>query len=397
MDQPIQLSQSHQAEVQTYDLFVSYAEENAAWVEGYLLEALKAAEVRVLTKAAFHLDVPRLQEFERAIKQSKRIVLVISSAYLNSGFNSFFDLLAQSYGTETGTWPVIPLLLEQVMVPTRLSMLNSLNATKQEDWEIAIERLCRELEIPLPGPTPKPHCPYPGMRPFDQDQSKYFFGRQQEVDEMLNRLRHQHFLFVIGPSGSGKSSLVFAGLVPKLLQQQKKWNIQHLRPANTSVEKQAEVLNWLIPGPVTGLALDERSSPLPDASQDLLIIDQFEELFTTYTKEEQRQFIALLKNLRSGSCSIVLTMRADYYPDLMNSDFWPLTPGERIEVAPLRGEALKAAITQPAKEEKVHMEVSLVEGIIAEAANEPGVLPLVQETMQLLWERTEHHFISLSP
>ena len=76
--------------------------------------------------------------------------------------------------------------------------------------------LCAELQRPLPGPAPLPDCPYPGMVPFDEADSARFFGREQEVQDLVERLRLHPFLAVIGASGSGKSSLVRAGLIPAL-------------------------------------------------------------------------------------------------------------------------------------------------------------------------------------
>src|SRR5512147_2064834 len=97
-----------------YDLFVSYAEADRAWVEGYLLNALDKAGVRCHSKAAFTLGTPPLLELERAIQHSRRTVLVLSPAYPADSLNQFTDLLAASYGLETATWPVIPLILHPV-------------------------------------------------------------------------------------------------------------------------------------------------------------------------------------------------------------------------------------------------------------------------------------------
>jgi hypothetical protein len=88
-------------------------------------------------------------------------------------------------------------------------------------------------------------------------------------------------------------------------------------------------------------------------------------------------------------------MRADFYPDLMNSDLWPLDPSERVEIAPLRGAALAEAIGKPAEQVGVYLEAGLVERLLADAADEPGVLPLVQETMVLLWDKRERRLLPL--
>src|SRR5262249_32334182 len=162
------------------------------------------------------LGVPRLQEFAQAIKQSRRTLLVLSTASAVDGFTKFTALLAESYGVETSTWPVIPLLRAPVQLPAHLKMLTGLDASDPGRCPPVWERLCAELQRPVPAPAPKPVCPYPGMVPFSAKDARFFYGRAKEIDQMLRHLRDQRFLFVIGPSGTGKSSLVRAGLAPRL-------------------------------------------------------------------------------------------------------------------------------------------------------------------------------------
>ena len=137
-----------------YDLFVSYADADRDWVEGYLFDALKNAGVNCYSVAAFALGAPRLYEFERAIKQSQRTLLVCSPALLVNGFTDFTDLLDQYYGLKTGTWHIIPLILHPVELPLRLAALTPLDATDPAYHARAIEHLCTELRRPVPGPAP---------------------------------------------------------------------------------------------------------------------------------------------------------------------------------------------------------------------------------------------------
>src|SRR5438309_10626542 len=83
-----------------YDVFISYAEADRAWVDGFLIDGLESAGVRCHREAAFTLGVPRLAEFETAVRSSARILLVLSPAYFSSETASFVDLLAQTYGLE---------------------------------------------------------------------------------------------------------------------------------------------------------------------------------------------------------------------------------------------------------------------------------------------------------
>ena len=199
-----------------YDFFVSYAEADSAWVEGFLLDALAAAGVQCTSESAFALGAPRLTEFERAVRSSTRTLLILSPAYLADDFGVFTDLLAQTYGLATATWPVVPVLLQAVDLPPRLAMLKGLDARDPTTWPRVVAQLCAAAGRPVPGPTPKPPCPYPGLVPFATADATHFYGRTTEIARILQHLRHDRFLLVIGPSGSGKSSLIYAGLLAQL-------------------------------------------------------------------------------------------------------------------------------------------------------------------------------------
>lgn len=387
----------------TYDLFISYTEADRAWVEGYLLDALTQAGVRVQSEAAFALGAPRLLEFERAVQESRRTLLILSPAYLAEDFTQFAELLAQSYGLETGTWSVIPLILHPVELPPRLSMLTHLDATDPDRWPEVVERLYAETQRPVPGPSPKPTCPYPGMVPFRAEDARFFYGREAEIKQLLRDLRHHNYLFVIGPSGSGKSSLIFAGLVPNLEERRpSKWLVRPMRPGPDPVWCLGEALDGSPPDPPHSVEayqelVDSVLARQPPAQCLLLVVDQFEELFTQADKSRQAAFFAGLQALREAeACTLLLAMRADFYPDLMNSNLWPVDAGQRLEIAPLRGEALKQAIQRPAEDVSVYLEAGLLERLLADAADEPGALPLVQETMVLLWEDMQRRLLPLS-
>lgn len=384
-------------ELSTYDLFISYAEADRAWVEGYLLDALTQAGVKCLSEAAFRLGVPRIQEFQRAIQQSRRTLLVISPAYVADDFNQFVELLGQSYGQDTQTWPVIPLVLEPTPLPPRLAMLVGLNATTPENQEIAVARLCTDLQHSISSSITKPPCPYPGMVPFSEADQDRFFGRDQEIDELVERLRTHPFVTIIGPSGSGKSSLVFAGLIPRLRKSSLfgagNWLVRSMRPGGTSVQ----TLEALLKGNLNGSsqAIEQVLLTEPNSQRLLLVIDQFEELFTRGGPEAGLFQQLILKLIEVPNHYIVLTVRADFYPDLMTSPLWHRIQPSRMEVIPLDEACLRQAIVRPAESIEVFIEPALVERLVDDAAGEPGVLPLVQETLVLLWERIERRFLPL--
>lgn len=379
-----------------FDLFISYAAADREWVEGYLFDTLKAASVRYFSDAAFQLGVPRLVEFERGVKQSKRTLLVLSPAYMSDNVAQFVDILAQSYGLDAGAWSVIPLILQPVPLPPRLALLTPLDATDPDGWDQTIDRLFAALQTPVPGPAVKPSCPYPGMAPFRAEESAYFFGREAEVELLLQQLRHHPFITIIGPSGSGKSSLVFAGLLPALQRSglfgEGSWAVRTMRPGEHPLAALQHALGVMT---LEQLELAALLTADPAAKRLLLIVDQFEELFTLGIAEAASFLQGLQQLMDLVGCYVVLTVRADFYTELITSPLWGEIQQHRLEITPLDEEGLRQAIVRPAEQVGVYIESALVERLLANAAGEPGVLPFLQEVLVLLWEKLERRFLPL--
>ena len=407
-----------------YDVFISYADADRAWVDGFLIDGLERAGVRCHREAAFALGVPRLAEFENAVRSSARILLVLSPAYFATDTASLVDLLAQTYGLETDTWPVIPLRLEPVKLPTRLAMLTALDATDPDERERVLERLSSLFERPIPAAPARPACPYPGMRPFTLDDGFPFFGRDRECEELLQHLRQSRFLTVIGGSGSGKSSLVFAGLVPRLrntnLFGPGKWLVRSMRPGARPLAELAHALGADPADPADpAAAVANMLKADPEAKRLLLVVDQFEEVFAPdHGKPEQALTtflpVAGAKDIRDRrkstqlcqalqglleveSVAVALTVRADFYAELMGTPLWPQIKANRVEVGPLDEGGLRDAIYRPADTVGVYVESALVERLASDAveARSLGILPLVQEVLVQLWEKLERRVLPL--
>lgn len=250
--------------------------------------------------------------------------------------------------------------------------------------------------------TARPDCPYPGMVPFSAGDARFFYGREAEIQQMVQHLRGQRFLLVIGPSGSGKSSLIFAGLLPQLLTSsyfsKNFWLVRQMRPGPKPTETLLQLLGDTSKGSSIKDDMVERLlAEHASARRLLVVVDQFEEVFTQADRDEGNRFITALQGLAGlDNCAQILTLRADYYPELMNSELWPLNASQRLEVAPLRGDSLRQAVEQPASDVGVRLERGLVERLLADAADEPGALPLMQETMVLLWDEMQRRVLSLS-
>jgi len=270
-------------------------------------------------------------------------------------------------------------------------------------WEEESQRLCACLEQPVQQPADLP-CPYPGMRPYSADTAAYFHGRETEVDELLKRLQeHEREIYVIGPSGSGKSSLVSAGILPRLAAGVPGIGpvlVRSMRPGEQPTARLREALEMpeeslVTPGSGVETLLARHTADM----SVLLVVDQLEELFTLASADERTKFLEALRALRTKSrCIIISMLRADFFGDFMECPLWTDRRGgiSRIEVSPLRSKALRAAIVQPARVAGVFFEPNLIERLLADAASEPGILPLLQETLIQLWGRRRLRLLTLA-
>jgi tetratricopeptide (TPR) repeat protein len=256
----------------------------------------------------------------------------------------------------------------------------SLSAESRHEYELnlnALNQLCTEVldmsfnALALGGKPPDydDRCPFPGLKAFHPEDSEFFFGREALVEKLGNRLKEHNFLAVLGPSGSGKSSLVLAGLVPSL---GKSW--AYLTPGND---------------PTTEL------NKLKD-DQHLIVIDQFEELFTLTTDEPARQeFIDRLLTL-AKTHQVVITMRADFWGEIaLYSDLRDEMQAHQELVAPMSPDELHQAIDRQAEKVGLRFEADLGQDILEDVQDEPGAMPLLQHTLLLLWERRHGRWLRL--
>ena len=242
-------------------------------------------------------------------------------------------------------------------------------------------------------------CPYPGMAAFQPADARFFHGRDANINTMFTQLRHQPVLLILGVSGSGKSSVVAAGLLARLPQQRTAlpgpWYTPTIRPGAQPLVALALALG----GDPQHLAATVAGclAAHPPMTRLLLVVDQLEEVFSQATLADQKAFFATLTALAAlPNCKWVATLRADFYQDLVLSDLWPVVRDRLYTLDPLRGADLRAAITAPAAEVGVQIDPALVERLLAHAAEEPGTLPLLQETLRLLWDRVTDQALSLA-
>ncbi|MBW4570986.1 MAG: caspase family protein [Tolypothrix carrinoi HA7290-LM1] len=249
----------------------------------------------------------------------------------------------------------------------------------------------------------KEECPYQGLKAFEAEQEQFFFGRKQVVRKILGKLAQKPFVSIIGASGSGKSSVVQAGLIPEL--DRSVWQILPLiKPGFQPLQELRGVLKAFFPGAKKERLLWElitnEANPLPvilehltGADKFLLVVDQFEELFTVSVAEEKQRFIELLTQvveMTDSRLAVIITMRSDFlepcsdYPSLNK-----LIENQLVLMPRITGVDLKETITEPAKLQGHSVEERLVHEILEDVGKEPGYLPLMEFALTKLWEKRD--------
>ena len=240
--------------------------------------------------------------------------------------------------------------------------------------------------------------PFKGLRPFGEADAADFFGRDQIVEELHQLVNGQRFTAVVGPSGSGKSSLVLAGLVPRL--KRGGFLVTRFTPGADPFDAFSAAL-------IDIATVDQARDLSPDllrhegglvvavdalAGDDglVVVIDQLEELWTTTDDDERTLFATSLAELhRASSCArVVATVRADWFDrPLRDPSLGPLVARATFGITPMDASELYTAISEPAARIGVRFEGGLVGRLVTEALDQPGSLPLLQFALAELFDR----------
>ncbi len=235
--------------------------------------------------------------------------------------------------------------------------------------------------------------PFKGLRPFTEDDAGDFFGRTALVEDLIDWVGRAPFVAVVGASGSGKSSVVRAGFIPALRRGappgSHSWSVVAMRPGERPLEALAAGLSEVSVDPLEpfmGDDLDLLRAAATIGGDDtglLLLVDQFEELFTiTEDAEDRARFVRNIVEAvadPSSMMSVVVTLRADYLDRALDQPgLADVLSGGLVSVAPLKGPEIEAAAVRPAHLAGFHVEPELVAELVEVTTRQPGALPLFQ-------------------
>ncbi|MDP9188415.1 MAG: hypothetical protein M3O25_04115, partial [Actinomycetota bacterium] len=243
-------------------------------------------------------------------------------------------------------------------------------------------------------------CPFKGLASFEPVDAEYFFGRERLVGELVARLVGTGFLGIVGPSGSGKSSVVRAGLLPALaagvLPGSEGWRRLLLRPGERPLD---ELRRALVSGARDPLV--EALDALPANERLLLAVDQLEELFTACRSEAERaEFADTLARAAAdpeGRAVVVVALRADFYgrfaayPGLAE-----LLGANNVLVGPMQASELRRVVELPAGRVGLRVEPELADALVDDVEGEPGALPLLSTALLELWQKRQDNVLALA-
>lgn len=367
-------------------------------------------EISFETEAFGCEDLSR-QAFEARLDDARCCVILVDTEERQPWH---FGALRQSLAVRTAlnSLKVVPLLLPGAKRPPRETSLPrflrrvSWPAMASEDDERAMDQIAAMIEnrvVPANSAVSDEEvCPFRGLESFQEKDQAFFFGRESLTQRLSQYLEDHRFLAVLGPSGSGKSSLVRAGLIPELRSQG--YPIALFSPTARPLNELAFALYRIFPSGSTDLS-PERLMRQFEKTEDalhqyvqgrdfervMIVIDQFEELFTLSSNPNEREWF--LKNLlhavdqEDSPISVVITMRSDF---LGQCTAWPdlncFVNENLVQVGPMGKDALRHAVEEPARLVGLGFEEGLVERMLSEVSGAPGELPLIQHALLELYK-----------
>ena len=433
------------------DFFISYATADERWAEWIAWQLEDAGFTTALQAWDFRPGGNFVAQMDASVRQSERTIAVLSGSYLSSGFGGAEWAAAFARNPFGQQGALLPVRVEDIAVDGLLGQIVHIDLVGLDELEArkrllaGIERKRAKPARPPGFPSPPEPAfppvditnPYRGLAAFDIEHRRLFFGRERYIAEFLQRLKQHRLACIVGASGSGKSSLARAGVLPVESEQGRMTVV--CRPGQDPYRGLARgLIGYLEPGlSETGAmwaaaeryAADfrAREMALPEllafAMQRegsvgiTLLVDQAEELFAQSSAADCATFLRLLHRLwADGSTSVhlCLTLRADFMEQAVQHDaLREMLQAATVLLGAMTDDELRAAIVEPAQLAGVRFEAGLPERLVHDAVatddtddnstasdvsgdgdSRAGRLPLLQFALSELWLRQSNGVIT---
>jgi WD40 repeat protein/energy-coupling factor transporter ATP-binding protein EcfA2 len=422
----------------TYDVFVSYSRADARHAMD-IDSVLRSKGLRpFFDRRSLAPGLPWLKALEQAIGAAKAAIVLIGPRGLGNTQQYERDL-ALIRQTNDPAFPVVPVILPDTTSDPPFDFLRLLtwvdfsHVARVSDAPDVLQQLLAAVQGGgvLPEAAREAICPYRGLDAFREEDSAFFFGRgsaddpKSPIGELISKVREHPFVMVVGRSGSGKSSLVYAGLLPALRRERERfWNVLSLRPGPTplralaaafnprannegaaeyaqKITNEANRLRTGDPELLSHMVREELDQAEGKPDRLLLYIDQWEELYAQahssndkarpaeHATDVNRFIDLLLTASRIAPVAVVGTVRADFYDPLIgHHEIKSLLPTRQVLLGKMLRSELEQAIVEPAKKVGLTFEPpSLVQRVLDEVGEDEGMLPLLQYALKETWAR----------
>jgi energy-coupling factor transporter ATP-binding protein EcfA2 len=424
----------------TYDVFVSYSradERHAAEIDSVLRsKGMKT----FFDRRNLAAGLPWVRALEQAMGAAKAAIVLIGPRGLGNTQQYERDLALIRQTRDPG-FPVVPVILPQTTTDPPFDFLRVLTwidfsqVARVSDAPDILEQLLTAIygrKTTAEGARAA-ICPYRGLDAFREEDSAFFFGRgsaddpKSPIGELVRKVREHPFVIVVGRSGSGKSSLVYAGLLPALRRERDQlWNVLSVRPGPTPLRALAAVFNPRTEnegaaeyatkitneadklktgdlGLLSYMIREQLDQAEGKPDRLLLYIDQWEELYAQAPPSSDKgraaehaagvnRFIDLLLTAsQTAPVAVVGTVRADFYDPLIgHQEIKSLLPTRQVLLGKMQRSELEQTILEPAKKVGLTFDPpSLVQRILDETGEDEGMLPLLQYALKETWARRQ--------
>lgn len=372
--------------------------------------------------------LPWGQELERALRSVRAVAVFLGPNDLGDwqkreiGFALDRQVREERQGL---AFPVIPVLLEGAKLEHSFLLQNTWvdlrdDLTSPKGIQLLVEAV-QGKDLAVQAEALAEFCPYRSLKSFREEDAAFFCGRDAFTKNLLQVVLSRDLVAIVGDSGSGKSSVIHAGLLPALRRRRPPdtWDAISCTPkSDPFYELAASIIPLLEPDMTKtdrlienrklGVSLAEGQTRLEDVlalvlemsrgtDRLLIIIDQFEELFTLTPGEVQRPFVEMLLRARTlGRCSLLLSLRGEFYGRTLglSRELSDRVQNGIINVGPMTPEELKQAITEPARRVGLEFEAGLDTAILDDAFGQPGNLPLLEFALSELWKGRDGNLLT---